>query len=149
MSDERSLDTVEQFLPVAKAAGLTLTHMALAFVVAHPGVTSAILGPRTMEQFDDLIAAAQVSLDDATLDRIEEIVPPGTDIAPLEGSAYMATAIKQILWSGHSPVFSDRCPRMTCSTNSSPNLLFSINHAIARGLLLYVTHLAQPLALTA
>jgi aryl-alcohol dehydrogenase-like predicted oxidoreductase len=96
MSDERSLNTVEQLLPVAKAAGLTLTHTALAFVVAHPAVTSAILGPRTMEQFDDLIAAAQVKLDDATLDRIDEVVPPGTDIAPLEGSAYVPPAIKQI-----------------------------------------------------
>jgi aryl-alcohol dehydrogenase-like predicted oxidoreductase len=96
MCDERSLDTVEQLLPVATASGLTLTHMALAFVVAHPGVTAAILGPRTMELFDDLIAAAQVKLDDATLDRIDEIVPPGTDIAPLEGSAYLPPAIKQI-----------------------------------------------------
>jgi hypothetical protein len=96
MSDTRTLDTVEQLLPVATAAGLTLTHMALAFVVAHPAVTSAIPGPRTMEQFDDLIAAAQVKLDDTTLDRIDEIVPPGTEIAPLEGSAYVPPAIKQI-----------------------------------------------------
>jgi aryl-alcohol dehydrogenase-like predicted oxidoreductase len=96
MSDERSLDTVEQLLPVAASAGLTLTHMALAFVVAHPAVTSAILGPRTMEQFDDLLAGAQVKLDDATLDRIDEIVPPSTDIARLEGSAYVPPAVKQI-----------------------------------------------------
>jgi aryl-alcohol dehydrogenase-like predicted oxidoreductase len=96
MSDERSLDTVEQLLPVATTAGLTLTHMALAFVVAHPAVTSAILGPRTMEQFDDLIGGAQVKLDDATLDRIDEIVPPSADIARLEGSAYVPPAIKQI-----------------------------------------------------
>jgi aryl-alcohol dehydrogenase-like predicted oxidoreductase len=96
MSDEHTLDTVEQLLPVATAAGLTLTHMALAFVVAHPAVTSAILGPRTMEQFDDLITATQVKLDDTILDRIDEIVPPSTDIAPLEGSAYVPPAIKQI-----------------------------------------------------
>jgi aryl-alcohol dehydrogenase-like predicted oxidoreductase len=96
MSDERSLDTVEQMLPVATAAGLSITHMALAFVVAHPVVTSAIIGPRTMEQFDDLIAAAQVKLDDATLDRIDEIAPPGIDIAPLEGSAYVPPAMKQV-----------------------------------------------------
>jgi hypothetical protein len=48
-----------------------------------------------MEQFDDLHAGARVKLDDATLDRIDEIVPPSTDIAPLEGSAYVPPAIKQ------------------------------------------------------
>jgi len=77
MSDERRLDAVEQLIPVAAEAGLSLTHMALAFVASHPGVTSAILGPRTMEQLDDLLAGAKVVLDDAVLDRIDAIVPPG------------------------------------------------------------------------
>lgn len=75
MSDERSLDVVEQLIPVAESAGLSLTHMAVAFVVAHPAIAAAVIGPRTMEQFDDLLAGAGLRLDDATLDRIDEIVP--------------------------------------------------------------------------
>ena len=94
MGDERRLDAVEQLIPVAQEAGLSLTHMAMAFVIAHPGVTSAILGPRTMEQFDNLLAGAQVVLDDAVLDRIDAIVPPGTDIGSLE-AAYNPPAVTQ------------------------------------------------------
>jgi aryl-alcohol dehydrogenase-like predicted oxidoreductase len=82
MSDERNLDAVEQLLPLAAEAGLSLTHMALGFVMAHRGVTSAILGPRTMEQLDDLLAGAEIRLSDEILDRIDQIVPPGTDVAP-------------------------------------------------------------------
>lgn len=96
MSDERSLDIVEQLIPIAESVGISLTHMALAFVVAHPAITSAIIGPRTMGQFDDLLAGTKVKLDDATLDRIDEIVPPATDIAPLEGSAYVPPAIREL-----------------------------------------------------
>ena len=59
--------------------------------VAHPGVTSAIIGPRTMDQLDDLLAGADVTLDDEILDRIDEIVPPGTDAGPNE-VAYTAAA---------------------------------------------------------
>ena len=55
-----------------------MTHMAISFVLAHPGVTSAIIGPRTVEQVQDLLAGADVRLDDATLDAIDEVVPPGT-----------------------------------------------------------------------
>ncbi|WP_422930030.1 aldo/keto reductase [Singulisphaera sp. PoT] len=80
MSDERKLDVVEQLIPLAAEAGLSLIHMAMAFVMAHPGVTSAILGPRTMEHLDDLLAGAEGRLDDGILDRIDQIVPPGTDV---------------------------------------------------------------------
>jgi aryl-alcohol dehydrogenase-like predicted oxidoreductase len=92
MSDERNLDAVEQLVPLAQEAGLSLTHMAMAFVMAHPGVTSAILGPRTAEQLDDLLAGAEVRLDDDVLDRIDQIVPPGIDVAP-NGAAYNPPAI--------------------------------------------------------
>lgn len=92
MSDQRSLDTVEQLIPSAQGAGLSLTHMALVFVIAHPALASAIIGPRTTEQLDDLLAV-EVKLDDELLDRIDEIVPPGVDIAPLEGAAYVPPAI--------------------------------------------------------
>jgi len=88
MSDEGSLDKVEQLIPLAEGAGMSLMHMAIAFVVAHPALTSAIIGPRTMEQLEGLLAGADVVLDDELLDRIDEIVPPGIDVAPLEGAAY-------------------------------------------------------------
>jgi aryl-alcohol dehydrogenase (NADP+) len=80
MSDERSLDAVEALLPLAAEAGLSLTHLALAFVMAHPVVTAAIIGPRTMAHLDDLLAGMQVRLSDALLDRIDEIAPPGYDV---------------------------------------------------------------------
>ncbi len=96
MSDEHSLDMVEQLIPLAQSAGLSLTHMALAFVIAHPALASAIIGPRTMDQFDDLMAGVEVRLDDELLDQIDKIVPPGADIAPLEGAAYVPPAITQI-----------------------------------------------------
>lgn len=96
MTNEASLDAVEELIPLAQDAGLTLIHLALAFVIAHPAMTSAIIGARTMEQLDDLLAGAEVSLNDATLDRIDEIVPPGLDVAPLEGAAYIPPAISQL-----------------------------------------------------
>ncbi len=76
MSDERNLEAVERLIPIAAAAGLSLTHLAMAFVMAHPGVTSAILGPRTMQHLDDLLAGAGVALGDDVLDRIDEVVHP-------------------------------------------------------------------------
>lgn len=84
LRDERRIDAVEQFLPLAAEAGLSLTHLALAFVIAHPGVTAALLGPRTMEQLDDLLAASKVVLSDDLLDRIDEIVPPGTGVGRMD-----------------------------------------------------------------
>ncbi|HWM70057.1 MAG TPA: aldo/keto reductase [Steroidobacteraceae bacterium] len=94
MSDERRLDAIEQLIPLAKEAGLSLTHMAMAFVMAHPGVMSAIIGPRTMQHLDDMLAGADVVLSDEILDRIDQIVPPGTDVSPL-AAAYNPPAITQ------------------------------------------------------
>jgi len=76
----RKLDLVEELAKVAADAGVSLTHLAQAFVVRHPAVTSAIIGPRTMEQLTDLLAGGDIVLDDATLDRIDELVPPGTNV---------------------------------------------------------------------
>ncbi|MEU0797327.1 aldo/keto reductase [Amycolatopsis sp. NPDC005961] len=84
LTDERRLDVVEQLVPLAAEAGLPMTHLAMAFVIAHPGVTSALLGPRTMPQLDDLLAGVEVRLTDDVLDRIDEIVPPGTNIGTLD-----------------------------------------------------------------
>jgi len=94
-SDERRLDVVEQLIPLAEQAGMKLTHLAMAFAIAHPGVTSAIIGPRTMEQLDDLLAGADVTLDDEVLDRIDEIAPPGTDAGPND-VAYTPPAISSV-----------------------------------------------------
>lgn len=93
MSDEHRLDAVEQLIAVAEKAGLPLTYMAMAFAVTHPGVTSAILGPRTMEQLDDLLASVEVVLSDEVLDQIDQIVPPGTDIGSPDAVAYMPPAL--------------------------------------------------------
>ncbi|AZM56855.1 aldo/keto reductase [Streptomyces sp. WAC 01529] len=79
---ERKLDAVEKLIPLAEEAGVSLTHMAMAFVVGHPAVSSALLGPRTMEQLDDLLAGADTVLGDDVLDRIDEIVPPGVTLDP-------------------------------------------------------------------
>jgi aryl-alcohol dehydrogenase-like predicted oxidoreductase len=92
LSDERRIDVVEQLIPVADQAGLPLTHLAVAFTIAHPGVTAALLGPRTMEQLDDLLAGAGVALNDDILDRIDAIVPPGTDVGQLD-MAYNPPAV--------------------------------------------------------
>ncbi len=92
ISDERRIDAVEQIIPLAAEAGLPMTHLAVAFAITHPGVTSAIIGPHTMEQLDDLLAGAGVTLTDEMLDRIDEIVPPGTDIGTLD-QAYLPPAL--------------------------------------------------------
>ena len=94
-SDEPRLDAVEQLIPLADEAGLPMTRLALAFAIAHPGVTSAIIGPRTMEQLDDLLAGIDVTLTDDILDRIDEIVPPGTDVGMPDQSAYLPPALRR------------------------------------------------------
>jgi hypothetical protein len=71
-----------------------MTHLAMAFAIAHPGVTSAIIGPRTMEHLDDLLAGVDVRLGDDILDSIDEVVAPGTDIGALD-MAYVPPAIEQ------------------------------------------------------
>jgi aryl-alcohol dehydrogenase-like predicted oxidoreductase len=92
LGDQRRIDAVEQLIPLAEQAGLPLTHLAMAFAIAHPGVTAAILGPRTMQHLDDLLAGAQTVLSDDILDRIDEIVPPGTDVGRLD-MAYNPPAV--------------------------------------------------------
>ena len=93
LNDERRLDAVEALIPLAQEAGLSMTHLAMAFAIAHPGVTSALLGPRTLEQLDDLLAGIDVTLTDDILDRIDEIVPPGTDVGTLD-QAYLPPALE-------------------------------------------------------
>ncbi|MGW5262196.1 aldo/keto reductase [Microbispora sp. NPDC004025] len=94
VNDEHRLDAVENFISLAREAGLPLTHLAMAFAIAHPGVTSAIMGPRTMSHLDDLLAGVDVALTDDVLDRIDEIVPPGTDVGTLD-QAYVPPALQR------------------------------------------------------
>jgi aryl-alcohol dehydrogenase-like predicted oxidoreductase len=76
--NQRKLDAADALAQLADASGMTLVHMAIAFVLQHPAVTAAIIGPRTMEQLETQLGAVDVRLDAAMLDRIDEIVPPGT-----------------------------------------------------------------------
>jgi aryl-alcohol dehydrogenase-like predicted oxidoreductase len=92
--DESRLDAVEQVASLAEDAGLRMTHLALAFAIAHPGVTSALIGPRTMEHLDDLLAGVDVRLSDDVLDRLDEIVAPGTDVGAPDHSAYLPPALQ-------------------------------------------------------
>ncbi|MFE2420996.1 aldo/keto reductase [Streptomyces hokutonensis] len=94
LADEGRLDTVEQLIALAEKAGLPLTHLAMAFAIAHPGVTSAIIGPRTMAHLEDLLAGAETVLSDELLYQIDELVPPGTDVGTLD-MAYAPQAIQR------------------------------------------------------
>jgi aryl-alcohol dehydrogenase-like predicted oxidoreductase len=84
-ANQRKLDAADALAQLADEAGMSLIHLALAFVINHPAVTSAIIGPRTMEHLESQIGAADVRLDAAILDRIDEIVPPGTNVNPVDG----------------------------------------------------------------
>ena len=75
---QRKLDLVEELAKLAAEAGVTMTHMAIAFTLAHPGVTSAIIGPRRPEQLADLLSGADIRLEPSILDAIDELVAPGT-----------------------------------------------------------------------
>jgi aryl-alcohol dehydrogenase-like predicted oxidoreductase len=76
--NQRKLEAADALARVAEEAGITLIEMALAFVIRHPAVTAAIIGPRTMEHLESQLTAADVELSDEVLDKIDEIVPPGT-----------------------------------------------------------------------
>jgi aryl-alcohol dehydrogenase (NADP+) len=98
----RKLELIPELEKVAAQAGVPLTHLALGFVLAHPAVSSAIIGPRTMDQLEGLLDAGDVSLDDDTLDVIDGLVPPGTTINEGE-SGWMAPAVAQA-WRRRRPL---------------------------------------------
>jgi aryl-alcohol dehydrogenase-like predicted oxidoreductase len=83
-ANQRKLDAAEALAELAEEAGLTLIDVALAFVLRHPAVTAAIIGPRTMEHLESQLGAADVELSDDVLDRIDEIVPPGLNVNPTD-----------------------------------------------------------------
>jgi aryl-alcohol dehydrogenase-like predicted oxidoreductase len=96
--NQRKLEAVEQLANVADEAGTALIELAIAFVVNHPAVTSAIIGPRTMEQLDSQLPAAEVALDPAILDHIDEIVKPGVNLNPADtsyGEQVLTTSLRR------------------------------------------------------
>jgi aryl-alcohol dehydrogenase-like predicted oxidoreductase len=82
--NQGKLDAAERLAQLAEEAGLTLIELAIAFVLRHRAVTAPIIGPRTMEQLESQLPALDVQLDDELLDRIDEIVPPGTNFKPMD-----------------------------------------------------------------
>jgi aryl-alcohol dehydrogenase-like predicted oxidoreductase len=83
-ANQLKFDAAVQLAEVADQAGITLIQLALAFVLNHPAVTAPIVGPRTMEHLESQLAAADVVLEPAVLDRIDEIVPPGINLNPAD-----------------------------------------------------------------
>ena len=83
-ANQAKLEAADALGQLADESGISLIHMALAFVIRHPAVTAAIIGPRTMEQLESQLGATDVQLDDAVLDRIDEIVAPGSTINPTD-----------------------------------------------------------------
>ncbi len=81
---QRKYDLVEELSALAQEAGLSLTHMAMAFAAEHPAVSSVIMGPKTEAQLQDVMAAAELRLTPDVLDRIDGIIPPGVRIDPKE-----------------------------------------------------------------
>jgi len=84
---KQKLELANALNGIAKEAGIPFTHLSMAFVLEHPAVTAAIIGPRTYEQLEDLLAGADVRLDAAVLDRIDKLVPPGSAINGIDGNA--------------------------------------------------------------
>jgi aryl-alcohol dehydrogenase-like predicted oxidoreductase len=84
--NQRKLDAVEDLAQLAEQTGITLIQLAIAFVLNHPAITAALIGPRTMQQLESQLSAADVVLDATVLDRIDEIVSPGTTLNPADNS---------------------------------------------------------------
>ncbi|AMM21363.1 aldo/keto reductase [Frondihabitans sp. PAMC 28766] len=85
-ANQLKLDVVEELALLAEANGISLIDLAVAFVLNHPGVTSAIVGPRTMEQLESQLTGPDVTLSTEVLDRIDELVAPGVTLNPDDNS---------------------------------------------------------------
>jgi aryl-alcohol dehydrogenase-like predicted oxidoreductase len=92
--NQAKVEAVDQLSRLAAEAGIPLTQLATAFVRSHPAVTSVLIGPRTPEQLDDLLTGAEVALSEDVLDRIDEIVPPGTELNPADNYIAAPRAIQ-------------------------------------------------------
>ena len=85
--NQHKMALVEELAKISDNAGVSLTHMSVAWTLEHPAVTSTIIGPRTQEQLDDLLACADLVLDEDALDAIDALLPPGTNINPTDPSS--------------------------------------------------------------
>jgi aryl-alcohol dehydrogenase-like predicted oxidoreductase len=83
-ANQAKLEAADALAKLAEDAGMSLIHMALAFTIRHPAVTAAIIGPRTMEQLESQLGATDARLDDELLDRIDDIVAPGSTVNPTD-----------------------------------------------------------------
>jgi aryl-alcohol dehydrogenase-like predicted oxidoreductase len=83
-ANQRKLEAADALAVLAEEAGMSLIELALGFVIRHPAVTAAIIGPRTMEHLESQLTAADVTLSGEILDRIDDIVPPGTNVNPVD-----------------------------------------------------------------
>ena len=98
VANQQKLEVVDTLAEIAEEAEITLIELAIAFVINHPGVTSAIIGPRTIEQLTSQLPAAEVTLSDETLDRIDELVAPGRTMNPDDnsyGTSELATGARR------------------------------------------------------
>jgi len=84
--NQRKFEAAVQLSDLAEEAGMSLIELAVAFVIRHPAVTAAIIGPRTMEHLESQLGAAEVEISDDVLDRIDEIVQPGLTLNPVDNS---------------------------------------------------------------
>ena len=92
--NQKKLQAADALARLAEESGLSLVHLALAFVINHPAVTAAIVGPRTREHLESQLGAVDVQLPDQVLDRIDQIVPPGTNFSPAD-AGYQSPALAQ------------------------------------------------------
>ncbi|GAC1529950.1 MAG: aldo/keto reductase [Acidimicrobiales bacterium] len=96
------LDAADALAELAEESGMSLIHMAIAFVLTHPAVSSAIIGPRTMDQLKGQIDAGDAALDAGVLDRIDEIVAPGTNLNTADGG-YVPPSLQRA-WERRRPL---------------------------------------------
>jgi aryl-alcohol dehydrogenase-like predicted oxidoreductase len=82
--NQRRAEVVAALSELAAQSGISLPHLALGFVRAHPAVTAVLIGPRTPAQLDGLLQAADITLPGDVLDRVDELVPPGTEVNPAD-----------------------------------------------------------------
>ena len=99
--NQRKLEVVTELARIAKDAGLTMVELSLAFVLEHPAVSAAIIGPRTMEQLESQLSAPSIVLDSAVLDRIDELVAPGTNVNSDDGGWSPRALVKSKLRRRH------------------------------------------------
>ncbi len=97
-ANQAKLEAADALARLAGEAGISLVHLALAFVLRHPAVTAAIIGPRTIEHLESQLGAAEVNLSEEILDRIDGIVPPGVNVNPTDAgwdNPYLAPAARR------------------------------------------------------